>query len=244
MNKLLTIISICLLALPAWATEYSYETPTTTFDLADNVSFKVDYTNHAIQIVKISPNTEAVVELPNIATDESEAEYRIVSLLNKTNIATNIFGGPNSVVTKITLGSNIESIGERALAVMSKLETIVCNATTPPALHEDAFYNSSKLAEILVPASSLNAYKEAWAAYADIISAIPESGSTAIDDITTTSDIRIEGRRIVSDVEQQIEVYSVTGAVVYRGYTSTVELPKAGLYIVKYDDNVKKVLCK
>lgn len=52
--------------------------------------------------------------------------------------------------------------------------TLICRATTPPTLANDAFYTSPTV--IKVPSASVNAYKSAngWSAYASIITAIDE----------------------------------------------------------------------
>ncbi len=74
-----------------------------------------------------------------------------------------------TMADSIILGADILSIGEYALyhGGPSNLTTIICNTATPPALG-----NSKALSygcSIIVPCSSLNAYKENWTSYTSYI---------------------------------------------------------------------------
>ena len=59
----------------------------------------------------------------------------------------------------LTLPSTITSIGGSAFGENSNLQSIICNAVTPPTLGENAIGSSVK--EIKVPISSIAAYKQA-----------------------------------------------------------------------------------
>jgi hypothetical protein len=50
--------------------------------------------------------------------------------------------------------------------------SITINATTPPNLGSNVFYNTNENLKIYVPVSSLSAYQFAWATYADKIQPI------------------------------------------------------------------------
>ena len=77
-----------------------------------------------------------------------------------------------SSLNSITLPEGITSIGGYAFFGGSSLTTLYCKPETPPMLGDisSVFYNTS-LSKIYVPASSVNAYKNAsgWKNHADII---------------------------------------------------------------------------
>ena len=82
----------------------------------------------------------------------------------------------NCIVLKsITLPETLTSIGNEAFEYCEALTTVICLATTPPALGLNAFYGCNALAAIYVPAESVDTYEAAtyWSGYASIIQAIP-----------------------------------------------------------------------
>lgn len=76
-------------------------------------------------------------------------------------------------LTGITIPNSVTYIGNRAFIYCHKLTEVTVQATTPPSLGSDAFYDSG-ISRIYVPADSLDAYKSAngWKNYADKIWAI------------------------------------------------------------------------
>lgn len=65
-----------------------------------------------------------------------------------------------STVRKIDIGSEIEVLGEKSLADLLDLDTLIIRATTPPLAGQNFFLNSgSEKFVFLVPKESLNAYK-------------------------------------------------------------------------------------
>ena len=76
-------------------------------------------------------------------------------------------------LTGITIPNSVTYIGNRAFIYCHKLTKVTVQATTPPSLGSDAFYDSG-IQRIYVPADSLDAYKTAddWKDYADKIWAI------------------------------------------------------------------------
>ena len=77
-------------------------------------------------------------------------------------------------LTSITLPDKVTSIREYAFTSCTSLTTVTCQATEVPDLGDAAFYNSNKLANIYVPAGSVDDYKAAanWSAHENIIQAI------------------------------------------------------------------------
>ena len=78
----------------------------------------------------------------------------------------NAFSG-NSL-QNLTLPSTITSIGESAFSYNNNLQSITCNAATPPTLGDRAFYSDIELS-IKVPLQSITAYRQAngWKDYAN-----------------------------------------------------------------------------
>ena len=65
-----------------------------------------------------------------------------------------------STVRKIDIGSEIEVLGEKSLADLLDLDTLIIRATTPPLVGQNFFLNSgSEKFVFLVPKESLDAYK-------------------------------------------------------------------------------------
>lgn len=74
----------------------------------------------------------------------------------------------------IDIPDSVISIGEAAFSECLALNTIICRSINPPLLHISAFEYSTNIANIFVPAESVDAYKtaEGWSTYADKITAI------------------------------------------------------------------------
>lgn len=61
----------------------------------------------------------------------------------------------------LTLPSTIKSIGNEAFRYNNNLQSIICNAATPPTLGDKAFYGSN-IQEVKVPLASIAAYRKAY----------------------------------------------------------------------------------
>ena len=84
-------------------------------------------------------------------------------------------------LTSIIIGNGVTSIENNAFEKCSGLKTIRISATNPPTLGSNAFETS--LEKIIVPKSSINAYKSAagWSTYADKI--VYEVDSSDLDTV-------------------------------------------------------------
>lgn len=82
-----------------------------------------------------------------------------------------------SSLTSIDLGANLTDMSKADLfAHCNSLNTLICRATTPPSIVYSTFRNAPASMQILVPASSVEAYQNAthWSSRAAYIQAIPE----------------------------------------------------------------------
>lgn len=86
------------------------------------------------------------------------------------SIGNSVFNDCTSL-TSCTLGNGVTSIGDSVFYNCSGLTSVVCLATTPPALGSSVFYNST--CTIYVPCESLSAYRAAWSNYGGRIEGIP-----------------------------------------------------------------------
>ena len=71
-------------------------------------------------------------------------------------------------VTSVTLGSNMQSIGDDAFGWCSGLTKIICQGTTPPTMsnYDDVFFNVYNHITLQVPCGALEAYQSsAWNDY-------------------------------------------------------------------------------
>lgn len=90
-----------------------------------------------------------------------------------TSIDNGAFYGHYSL-TSITIPSSVTSIGDEAFYECDELTSVTINATTPPTLGDDAFYDTNNCT-IYVPSGSVEAYKSTsgWSSLASRIQAIP-----------------------------------------------------------------------
>ena len=68
----------------------------------------------------------------------------------------------NNSLQNLTLPSTITSIGNEAFRYNNNLQSITCNAATPPTLGDDAFYGCYNIQEVKVPLASIAAYRKAY----------------------------------------------------------------------------------
>ena len=130
----------------------------------------------------------------------------------------------------VTLPSTLTKIGMDAFGECFNIETITCNATTPPALasagvEDHVFYGEvnwntytplpiSTLTAIYVPAASAAAYKAApgWSVYQAIIQAAGSSTSVVTPNVNTKAIKHIVNGQLL--IEKNGKFYNALGAEV------------------------------
>ena len=122
------------------------------------------------------------MDIPNGVTSISDRAFSYCTSLTSIDIPSGVTSIGNyafqtcSGLESIDIPSGVTSIGDRAFQFCSSLTSITVNATTPPALGNNAF-DSTGNCPILVQSQSVSAYKTAsgWSTYASRIQAIPNS---------------------------------------------------------------------
>lgn len=144
----------------------------------------------------------------------------------------------------VTIGSSVTEIINSAFDDVS-LTKIVSLATTPPKIASGTFSGTDVNTCIVeVPKGSVDAYKEwaYWKNFANIVEYDGIESVTADDGVT----VRVDGGAIAVDgaSDASMEVYSMSGAVVYRGVAATVTVPTSGMYIVRVAGTTAKVVVR
>ena len=151
-----------------------------------------------------------------------------------TSIENSSFWGCSGL-TSVSIGNSVTSIGYNAFYGCYGLNLIRCDAVTPPSLGSDVFYKVDKsICKLVVPDQSISLYKSAkqWRDFLDI----SDVEMVTVDE----SGISVENGAIVNRSNQQIDVYSISGAKAYSGNDTEITLP-SGIYVVKAGEKVVKV---
>ena len=135
----------------------------------------------------------------------------------------------------MTIGNSVTSIGNSAFEGCSDLNLLRCDAITPPSLGSGVFYCfDTSTCKLVVPDQSIIQYKAAqqWKDFLNI----SDVEMVTVDD----SGISVENGAIVNKSNQQIDVYSISGAKAYSGNDAEITLP-SGIYVVKVGEKVVKI---
>lgn len=243
MKRIVTMImSMFVLLVAAGATEYNFtDAGVVSFD--GLLTYKIDHDKYCVNVQKVTEAEEVVIE---DVYKYGGLEYKVVCIGGVKNggFNMNIFGGQqNATVKKISLGASVEEILSRAFAMLKGLEELVCAATTPPTAAKDIFASCTNLKSIVVPAGCEEAYRTAWDDCIPEGVEVKSDKSTAVEGVEV-AEFSLKGCQLICGEPQNVEVYAITGSIIFKGYASVVELPQAGVYIVKVGDSVKKINCR
>lgn len=187
-------------------------------------------------------NYEGDVIICSKATDDEENEYTV------TSIGDYAFAGQIGM-NSITIPETVEKLGSGVFEECTGLTKIICESATPPsAISEtvkpqvivfraarqsgvDGTFNDwcFENVELYVPKGSIDAYKSAepWRKFKKIVESVPTGISVVPAD---EMGIQISGNKVYAN-GKQMQVYDVTGGIVYEGNAS-VTLQR-GIYIIK-----------
>ena len=140
-----------------------------------------------------------------------------------------------SGLTSITIPNSVASIGDYAFYSCFDLNLIRCDAVTPPSLGTNVFGEVNKsTCKLVVPDQSISKYKST-AQWKDFLNTT-DAEMVAVAE----SEISVENGAIVNRSNQQIDVYSISGAKAYSGNDAEITLP-SGIYVVKAGEKVVKI---
>lgn len=149
-----------------------------------------------------------------------------------------------SDLTSVTIPKSVTSIGKGAFSYCFGLGKIYVLAVDPPYCGDDVFSTVDKTTcELYVPELSVDAYKTAdgWKDFYNIISGI--SDAKADDGVSVEA---VNGEIVVRGAveDARMEVYSISGAAIYRGPVAAVAVPSSGVYVVRVAGKTAKVAVK
>lgn len=147
--------------------------------------------------------------------------------------------GQCTALKELTLSENVSKIESYAFEDFAAITKMTVLATVPPTAETSAFKYFNLDTPVYVPASSLDAYKAAnvWKEFTNL----QAISGTAIDIPSMPESINIQGGTLHNPQGLTVNIYDLTGRLVYSGNATTVELP-AGIYVVRCNGASCKVM--
>lgn len=149
----------------------------------------------------------------------------------------------------VSFGKNFKELGDGAFVDASNIKNITVKAVNVPDFNlsiwdpTDPFmtniYNSATLT---VPAESVDAYKanKYWGKFLNIV-----AGEAGVEDLSNeNTNIKVVNGNIVVETDENamVTVYNINGQVVYNGAEKTIAMEQPGMYIVRVNGKVQKVI--
>ena len=191
----------------------------------------------------------ASIDIPNSVTSIGVlafcgcTELTSITIPNSvTTISGNTFSRCTGL-TSITIPNSVTSIGESAFADCTGLTSITCQATTPHIIDETTFDKVDKTIPVYVPEGSVADYQAAigWKDFTNY----QETTTTGIaQNLVAGKELTLQGKTLLFTEIQTVEVYTINGEQVYSGTTQRVDLPQAGVYMVRTPQAVGKVVVR
>ena len=155
-----------------------------------------------------------------------------------TCIGENAFG-QCTALKELTLLENVSKIESYAFEDFAAITKMTVLATVPPTAETSAFKYFNLDTPVHVPAESLAAYQTAdgWKEFTNL----KAISGTAIDTPSMPESISIQGGMLHNPQGLTVNIYDLTGRLVYSGNATTVELP-AGIYVVRCNGASRKVM--
>ncbi len=149
------------------------------FESSHITSISIPESVTSIKDMAFSMSAIASITLPDglKSIDDSAFEYcenleAVIFGTSLESIGNSAFEGC-SKLNSIILPSSINTIGSDAFYDCSGMISITLRAINPPALGDKAFHNANGC-KLLVPAESVQSYKDSWSSYASRIEALSE----------------------------------------------------------------------
>lgn len=147
--------------------------------------------------------------------------------------------GQCTALKELTLSENVSKIESYAFEDFAAITKMTVLATVPPTAETSAFKYFNLDTPVFVPAASLAVYKAAdgWKEFTNL----QAISGTAIDIPSMPESINIQGGTLHNPQGLTVNIYDLTGRLVYSGNATTVELP-AGIYVVRCNGASRKVM--
>lgn len=147
--------------------------------------------------------------------------------------------GQCTALKELTLLENVSKIESYAFEDFAAITKMTVLATVPPTAETSAFKYFNLDTPVHVPAESLAAYQTAdgWKEFTNL----KAISGTAIDTPSMPESISIQGGMLHNPQGLTVNIYDLTGRLVYSGNATTVELP-AGIYVVRCNGVSRKVM--
>ena len=148
-----------------------------------------------------------------------------------------------SGLTSVTIPNSVTEIGNLAFSNCNSIRVFTSLNETPPTVSpENTFKGIPTDCTLYVPQASIDAYKQAfgWARFTNI-EAIKDGGVDSLGANAPKVSVAGGAIRIDGVGDATVNVYSLCGALLYRGTDTTIVMPR-GIYIVKVADTTAKVI--
>ena len=201
------------------------------------------YRNTSLRAVKITDQE----------TEISENEFYGCTGLERVELGDGIESIGNyafsgcSALESFTFGNSLATIGNEAFSDCTAMTRLVSKTEVPPVCGSQALDDINKwTCELFVPQKSLEAYKaaEQWKEFF-FIKGDDSGESGGIDNMGAKEEISVISRNgyieITGVENQEVEVYNLSGQLVYGGTETTINVPAKGIYIVKVAGQTFKV---
>nr|MBP7473070.1 leucine-rich repeat domain-containing protein [Prevotella sp.] len=155
-------------------------------------------------------------------------------------------------LTSVAIPSSVKNIGQEAFSGCTKLLEVICMSSTPPiSSHSNIFDNNTyNNGTLYLPIGSVNLYATTspWSSFLNII----EKDLTEIKLINNAQNVYSYNKSIIVENDNSsvdnINVYSHDGMLVKSITTdekhTEIPLNKSGMYIVKTNAGIQKIIVK
>lgn len=223
---------------------FSHCTSLTSIEIPNSVTCIGDFAFHGcknLQDINI-PNSVTSIEYMAFAACESLTSITIPNSVDK--IGKDVFESCSNL-KYITLSSKISSIGYGTFKWCDKIKEIYCQATVPPTFNsEDKGFESRVYAGacLYVPTGCSESYRKSdiWKLFLNI----KEMDFSGIEDVNSNTNPSIavnNGTIVVNGYAGEVEVFTTSGQLIYKGNDTCISNLNKGIYIVKTGTNVTKV---
>lgn len=140
----------------------------------------------------------------------------------------------------LVLPSSLQTIGDYGFSDCSNLERITVNATIPPVIEANTFYEVDRSIPVYVPKGSLEAYKADT--YWSEFRLLDDDPATVISPEEDNSGCYAANGMLYNPNGVSLNVYNLQGVLIYTGNATKIEMPAKGIYILMTPTTTEKVV--